>query len=105
MIWSQEIRNDKPLYLTTHKSGWPPVSRHPAQEPAALSIWSLPSVAGLDSRLISYETGSSAGQVGPTGNQVPTGPRWLKLNLSGANRQIYARLANGKSAWATTRNV
>src|SRR4051812_13214958 len=43
MIWSQEIRNDKPLYLTTHKSGWPPVSRHPAQEPAALSIWSLPS--------------------------------------------------------------
>src|SRR3954471_9290134 len=52
MIWSREIRNDKSLYLTMHKSGWPPVSRHPAQEPAALSIWSLPSVAGLDIRLV-----------------------------------------------------
>src|SRR3954471_17792357 len=35
-MMSQEIRNVKSLYLTTHKSGWPTVGRHRAQEPAAL---------------------------------------------------------------------
>src|SRR3954463_7774772 len=90
MIWSQEIRNDKPLYLTTHKSGWPPVSRHPSQEPAALSIWSLPSVACLDSRLITHgKPGPQPDKVGQQGNYVLTGPGYFKGCLPGATRQAY----------------
>src|SRR3954468_20316736 len=74
---SREIRNNRSLLLTTNKSGWPPVSRHPSQEPAALSIGSLPSVAGLDSRLITHwETGSSAGQ-GGTARELS--PHWSGL--------------------------
>src|SRR4051812_21722563 len=52
-----------------------------------------------------YGAGPSTVKGGPTGKLCPAGPHWLKTNLSGATRQIEARLANGKSAWATTRNV
>src|SRR3954464_13185378 len=103
MIWSQEIRNDKPLYLTTHKSGWPPVSRHPSLEPAALSIWSLPSVAGLDSRFITHgKRGPQPDKMGQQGNYVLTGPGWLEKYWRPTSTHT---VSNGKSAWATTRNV
>src|SRR3954467_12996992 len=49
---SREIRNDRSLYLTTNKSGWPPGSRHPVQKLATLSDRSLPSQQGLGYRLV-----------------------------------------------------
>src|SRR3954465_15203522 len=66
MIWSQEIRNDKPLYLTTHKSGWPPGSRHPILKLAALSDRTLPSQQGLGYRDTTYGAGPSPVKGGPT---------------------------------------
>src|SRR3954467_4744599 len=89
MIWSQEIRNDKPLYLTTHKSGWPPVSRHPAQELVALSIWSLPSDCrfGLPVSSLMRPDPQSV-RLDQQRNYVLAGPHCLKTNLSAANRQI-----------------
>src|SRR3954464_3633465 len=103
MIWSQEIRNDKPLYLTTHKSGWPPVSRHPAQEPAALSIWSLPSVSGLDSRLVLL-CDRVLSRTGWT-NKETMSPLARGVSKTVGCRPDTHTGSNGKSAWATTRNV
>src|SRR3954463_10602494 len=60
---------------------------------------------GLGYQDTTYGVGPSPVKGGPTGKLCPAGPHWLKTNLSGAQRQMKAGLTNGKSAWATTRNV
>src|SRR3954471_6265561 len=104
MIWSQEIRNDKPLYLTTNKSGWPPGSRHPIQKLATLSDRTLPSQQGLGYRDASREaSGPRRSKVDQQGNHVSAGPGCLKV-ARGSTKHTHG-VSNGKSARATTRNV
>src|SRR3954469_2843762 len=81
MIWSQEIRNDKPLYLTTNKSGWPPGSRHPILKPAALSDRTLPSQQGLGYRDTTYGAGPSPVKGGPTRKLCPRWPGVFRKQL------------------------
>src|SRR3954465_13535390 len=103
MIWSQEIRNDKPLYLTTNKSGWPPGSRHPIQKLATLSDRTLPSQQGLGYRDASREaSGPRRSKVDQQGNHVSAGPGWFKNDWQLTSTHTFS---NGKSAWATTRNA
>src|SRR3954463_5342397 len=71
MIWSQEIRNDKPLYLTTHKSGWPPGSRHPILKLVALSDRTLPSQQVWVTRTPHMGSGPRRSRVDQQGNYVP----------------------------------
>src|SRR3954462_5211183 len=102
MIWSQEIRNDKSLYLTTHKSGWPPGWRHPILKLAALSERTLPSQQGVGYRDTTYGAGPSPVKGGPTRKLCPAGPGCFENSWELTSTHT---VSNGKSARATTGNV
>src|SRR3954466_13407088 len=96
MIWSQEIRNDKPLYLTTNKSGWPPGSRHPIQKSAALSDRPLPAGRGWVS-YPNYVGNPLSSRCGPTEKPCL---RWPELfeNCQGIQTLHTHRVSNGKTS-------
>src|SRR3954466_7765828 len=105
MIWSQEIRNDKPLYLTTTKSGWPRgVDTQSSSWPRSrIGLFRLNRVWVTGTPHMGPAPRRS--RVDQQGNYVPTGPGCLKNICQELPDRYTHTVSNGKSAWATTGNV